>query len=294
MWTPPMTDKFVAIDFETANADLASICQIGVVTYAGGVVIDEWSSLVNPEDYFDGYNTAIHGIDERTVANAPTFPQVFESFRGRIDGEIVVNHTAFDRTAINQTYKKYKLSPIACTWLNSASVVRRTWSNFAQKGYALKNVCKTLGIEFNHHDALEDARAAGKVLVRAIEETGLSLDEWLARVHRPIDIRAGSVARVGNPDGPLAGEVMVFTGALSISRREAADLAAKVGCEVALTVKKTTTLLVVGDQDLGKLAGREKSSKHRKVEEMIAKGCPIRILKETDFLQLVELETDTN
>ena len=33
-----MGDRFVAIDFETANADLASICQIGAVTFEGGVV----------------------------------------------------------------------------------------------------------------------------------------------------------------------------------------------------------------------------------------------------------------
>ena len=93
----------------------------------------------------------------------------------------------------------------------------------------------------------------------------------------------------GNPEGQLYGEVIVFTGALSITRREASQLAADAGCEVGASVKKTTTLLVVGDQDIQRLAGHKKSSKHRKAEQLIAEGQRIRILGESDFLRLVEL-----
>ena len=81
----------------------------------------------------------------------------------------------------------------------------------------------------------------------------------------------------------LAGDVVVFTGALSITRIEAADLAAQAGCTVATTVSKATTVLVVGDQDVSRLGGHDKSSKHRKAEELIANGQPIRILGESDF-----------
>lgn len=72
-------------------------------------------------------------------------------------------------------------------------------------------------------------------------------------------------------------------------RHEAAELASRAGCETADGVTKHTTLLVVGDQDIRMLNGHEKSSKHRKAEELIAKGKPIRILTETDFLSLVAL-----
>jgi DNA polymerase-3 subunit epsilon len=47
--------------------------------------------------------------------------------------------------------------------------------------------------------------------------------------------------------------------------------------------------LVVGDQDVTRLAGHSKSSKHRKAEELIAKGVPIRILRESDFQELGRL-----
>lgn len=152
------------------------------------------------------------------------------------------------------------------------------------------NVCNELGIEFVAHDAVEDARAAGEVLLRAIKATGIGLDAWLARVRQPIDPSLREpIAFKGNPDGVLAGEVIAFTGALAMPRREAAALAAKAGCDVVPGVKKTTTLLVVGDQDIQKLAGHEKSSKHRKAEEMIAKGYSIRILRESDFLRLIDI-----
>ena len=297
-YSPPMTDSFVAIDVETANPDLASICQVGVVTFEQGEIVEQWKSLVNPEDYFDGMNVYIHGIDEDMVVDAPGFPDVFATLSSHLSGQVVVSHTAFDRTSLSRVTEKYNLPGIHCTWLDSARVVRRAWPEFAWSGYGLKNVTKTLGIDFKHHDALEDARAAGEVFVRAMRETGLNIVDWLTRVNRPIDLSTGgataeSIKRTGNPDGPLAGEVMVFTGALSLPRKSAADMAAQAGCDVVPTVKKTTTLLVVGDQDIRKLAGHEKSIKHRKAEELISNGQPIRILTESDFIRLVELDRAT-
>lgn len=48
-----MQGRFVSIDFETANAELASICQVGIATFEDGKIIDSWESLINPLDYFD-------------------------------------------------------------------------------------------------------------------------------------------------------------------------------------------------------------------------------------------------
>ena len=82
--------------------------------------------------------------------------------------------------------------------------------------------------------ALEDAKASGHVLLAAIDKTGLDISAWLKRVKQPINPSNSScgsaVNRDGNPEGELSGEVMVFTGALEIPRREAADLAAGIGC----------------------------------------------------------------
>jgi len=285
--------EFVAIDVETANADMASICQIGIAKFRDDKLIDEWSTLINPEDYFDFINVDIHGITEEDVVDAPTFSEVIADLSGFLSGAICVSHTHFDRVSIRQALGKYSLNPIEAIWLDSARVARRTWEECARRGYGLANVCEIIGYKFKHHDALEDAKAAAHILLAAVEKTGLDIGAWLKRVNQPIDpansSRGSAINRDGNLEGELYGEVLVFTGALEVPRREVADLAASIGCTVANGVTKDTTILVVGDQDVKKLAGHDKSSKHRKAESLIKKGQPLRIIRESDFKELVNL-----
>jgi len=227
--------RFAAIDIETANADCSSICQVGVVCFCDGSVAKTWQQLVNPEDDFDPGNVSIHGITKEAVSHAPAFPEVFGELQALLTGQIVVCHTAFDRVSLTRASAKYRLPTVDCTWLDSAKVVRRNWPAHAYRGYSLANIAQKLGIVFRHHEAQEDARAAGEVVLRAIAESGRSLDDWLVRVRQPVSLEAqhrttvekARIARDGNPEGPLAGEVVVFTGALSIPRREAEEAAAK-------------------------------------------------------------------
>jgi DNA polymerase-3 subunit epsilon len=289
----------VAVDIETANPSMASICQVGVAGFSDGAVSFEWVSYVDPQDCFAPMNVAVHGIDAPVVAGAPLFPAIANQLLQMIGGTVVACHTPFDRVALHQAFTKHALELPALTWLDTARVARRAWAECAHRGYGLATVCSMIGYDFQHHDALEDAKAAGEVLLAACKATGLSVDDWLVRVEQSISgeprkrsggWRKESYAQEGNPDGPLVGEIIVFTGSLHIPRREAAEKAAGIGCEVADVVTKKTTLLVVGDQDATRLSGHEKSSKHRKAENLIEKGHAIRILRESDFLQLVELE----
>lgn len=284
--------NFVALDVETANADMASICQIGIAKFVEGQLTEEWSTLINPEDYFDYINIDIHGITAESVKDSPTFPEIFNTLDRLFKSKICVSHTHFDRVSIGRAFEKYNLEVIETVWLDSARVARRTWEECAWSGYGLANICEKIGYSFKHHDALEDAKASGQVLLAAINKTGLDIEAWLKRVKQPIDPSNSScgsaVSRDGNPEGELYGEILVFTGALEIPRREAADLAASIGCTVAPGVTKKTSMLVVGDQDISKLAGKAKSSKHLKAEQLISKGQIIRIIKESDFKELVK------
>lgn len=283
--------EFVAVDVETANADMSTICQIGAVRYHDGELVDEWKTYVNPEDYFDGINVSIHGITEDTVKSAPVLPDISPKIGSLLNGRVTICHTHFDRVAIHQAFHKYKLAPIECNWLDSARIARRAWEQFARNGYGLSNVCEFLGYTFKPHDALEDAKAAAYIVNAAMKQSGLDLDGWMRRIKQPIGASGSgsAIRRNGDPQGPLCGEVLVFTGALQMPRREAADIAASIGCQVDAGVTKHTTLLIVGDQDIKKLAGHQKSAKHRKAENLIAQGQSIRILRETDFKQLVAL-----
>lgn len=288
---------FVAVDVETANADLASISQIGIVSFCNGELAESWGSLVNPEDEFNAINVSIHGIDERRVRDSPRWPDIWPAVASRIHGRIVVSHTPFDRHAVEQACNRSNWTLCECDWLDSARVVRMAWPEFSMSGYGLSNLATHFGIKYRPHDAIEDARCAGLLIIRAVAETGVTPERWLTRMSQPIShepshahadryIFPPPAKRDGNPDGVLFGEILVFTGSLSISRSAAADVAAAAGCRVDDGVTKHTTMLVVGDQDLRLLNGHDKSSKHIKAEMLIKKGQPIRILGETDFMRI--------
>ena len=281
-----MSAAFVAVDVETANADLASICQIGAVVFEAGRPTATWGSLVNPHDEFSPINVSIHGITEESVASAPSFQEISGALWSHVSDRLVVSHTWFDRIALQRASERCGVSFPSCRWLDSAKVVRRTWVQYARSGYGLANITADLGIVYRAHDASEDARAAGEVVLRAHAQSAIAFGDWLLQIAARLP---SNIAREGNPDGPLYGEVIVFTGALAMPRREASVIAADAGCTVATGVNKETTLLVVGDQDIRKLSGNEKSSKHRKAEALITSGHPVRILTESDFQRLVSL-----
>ena len=167
--------RFTAIDVETANPDMGSICQVGLATFADGQLTGTWATLVDPEDYFDEVNISIHGIEPKMVRGKPKIPQVADRIRAELEGTISVCHTHFDRIAVARAFSRYKLAPVSTSWLDSARVVRRTWSDLAWSGYGLGNVCCKIGYDFQHHDALEDAKAAGHVLLAALKESQQNL-----------------------------------------------------------------------------------------------------------------------
>ena len=284
--------KFLALDVETANADYSSICQIGIAEFENGIVIDKWSSLINPESYFDPFNISIHGIKESDVRNSPTFDKIYQELKNRLEGQITVHHMPFDRVALNRVCEEYQLPAINTKWLDSAKITRRTWEQFAYKGYGLKNIADFLGINFEHHDALQDAIAAGLVVANACLIKEISIEDWFIRIGKPISQNtsssdySASIKQDGNQEGSLYGENLVFTGTLSLARKEATEIAAKIGCNILNSVTQKTTILVVGTQDSTKLAGYDKSSKHRKAEGLIEKGKQIKILSEKDFIKM--------
>ena len=119
--------RFVAVDVETANADMASICAIGAATFQGGKLRGEFYELVDLEDDFDLLNVSIHGISERMVAGKPTFAALFGTLCGLLQDAIVVTHTHFDRVALHQAAQRCGIEAPVCRWLDTAKLARRVW-----------------------------------------------------------------------------------------------------------------------------------------------------------------------
>ncbi len=286
--------QFAAVDVETANPDYTSVCQVGVALFGRDGLERTWSTLVDPEDYFDSMNVSIHGITPEMVAGQPRIVEVFPALRDLLEGGIVAHHMPFDRTALRRVTERHSLAPLRAKWVDTASVVRRTWLDRSRVGYGLKDVADSLGIGFSHHDALEDAIACGRVFMAAVSASGTSVEDWVLKAQQPIGGRtySESVEREGAAEGPLSGESLVFTGSLQVPRREAADLAASAGAQVSNSVTRRTTLLVVGVQNIRKVGEDGKSTKHKKAEALIRDGHPITIMSEEDFIALVSYVPD--
>lgn len=72
-----------------------------------------------------------------------------------------------------------------------------------------------------------------------------------------------------------------------MDRSEAEHAAQRFGANIGKSVTRKTDILVVGIQDLVKTKGYEKSSKHRKAEELISEGRDILIIDESEFMRLI-------
>ncbi|MDB5578784.1 MAG: polymerase-3 subunit epsilon [Bradyrhizobium sp.] len=292
---------FIALDVETANADFASICSIGLVHFRGGAVFKSLTIMVDPEDDFDPINISIHGIRPEDVVGKPTMARIFPVIGAALQDAAIVHHSPFDRTALARAAAKYGTGGLPCFWLDNLQVARRTWDRFRDEGgYGLANLAQAFGFQFKHHDAAEDARVAGLLMLRAIADGGVTLQQWVddfgyastssavpTRIRK--QIYPSKVARKGDGDGPLLGETVAFTGKLQFSREAASVAASIAGANVDDGVNKRTTILVVGDQDLRLTKGQTKSAKHRRAEELIGQGCPITIVGESDFMLMVAI-----
>lgn len=268
--TPDPADDapdFVVIDVETACSRVSSICQVGIVGFKAGREIFEYETLLDPRDEFNVFNTRIHGIAEHHVVGKPTFSDVHAIVHGHLSGRTTVAHSYFDKGALAAACRVHDRAMIETTWLDSVRVAKRAWPDL--ENHRLGVLARYLGIEHKHHDALSDARAAGWVIVKAIDHTGLSLADWLA----PPRI-AGPAPRAAD-DGPLKGERVAILGEPRDGKL--AHLAAGLGARVMTGVGSSTTMLVVAGREPFGRAVRS-SAAFLKAEELRRDGAPLRIV----------------
>ncbi|MBU3076763.1 exonuclease domain-containing protein [Sphingomonas quercus] len=264
---------FVVIDVETACARISSICQIGIVGFRDGVVAFEYETLVDPCDEFSAFNMRIHGISCDHVLGKPTFADIHAAVDGHLAGRITVAHSFFDKGALAAACRVHDRAAIDTTWLDSVRVARRAWPDLPS--HRLNALSRFLGVRHKHHDALSDARAAGMVVVRAIDHTGIDLKGWLA----PPPSRSGASPRPAAA-GPLKGQRIAILGAPR--HGELARFLADAGGRVVASVGTTTTMLVISnDQPFGRFV--HASPAYRRAEALRREGMAIEIIAEDDL-----------
>lgn len=302
---------FVALDVETANSHRGSICSFGLAVVEAGQVVRTEHWLTRPPEeigWFDGFNMSLHGITPGDVAGQPGYARRLQQVLDVVgDRPVVAHNAAFDVGAVRDGCTADGLDWPTLTYGCSLVMARRA---LRLVSYRLPLVCDSLGIPLGHHHrADDDAVAAARiVLALAGREGAATLDdlaaalqvrlgrvqgqEWFGCV-RPWGVVAGGCGAPpeanpdADPDHPLYGQVMVFTGALSVRREDAWVAVAQVGAVVAKGVTRNTNLLVVGDGFTGNRVEDFHTGKAAKAAAWNAKGQHIEVLTEGDLLDLL-------
>ena len=161
--------NFTAIDFETANYDRTSACQIGIVVVRGSEIIKTYSSYIKPSpNYFIPFFTELHNIDAKKVGNAPLFGELWsEIYEYFTDSDILVAHNAiFDMNVLMACCEKYGINCALPASFCTCQAARRNLPHLVN--HKLSTVCTHYGIELNHHEALSDARAAALIALKLL------------------------------------------------------------------------------------------------------------------------------
>ncbi|PYG33049.1 DNA polymerase-3 subunit epsilon [Pelagimonas varians] len=170
--------RFIALDVETASGSSASICQIGLACVDHSNSIHSYTTYVNPETAFAPFNVQLHGIGPETVAQAPSFPEVWSALLPFLTPYHLVQHSNFDKNAIGAACKAYRLPSPDLSWSDSVKIARQAWPEFkGNGGHGLGHLKTALNLSFKHHDAGEDARASAQVVMLAEERLRQSFEQ---------------------------------------------------------------------------------------------------------------------
>ena len=180
---PPKNDlEWVAFDIETTgfkNSD--RIVEIGFVVFKDDQILEEWSTLINPQRDIGATN--IHGITASMVSTAPLFEDVINDIFRIINNRILTSHNfSFDSRLLAQEFKRANtmgsLGKGFCTMIASRRILSGT-------GASLSETCEALGIAIqDSHSALGDAR-----MVMQIAPTLLDDEQFVSPVEVDYDVK---------------------------------------------------------------------------------------------------------
>ena len=175
---------YTIIDVETSGPN-NKITEISILKHDGERVIDEFTSLVNPEVLIPTFITSLTGIDDYMVAKAPTFKEIAEDIIGITkDSTFVAHNVNFDYNVIRNEFRSIGIDfnrRKLCTIRLSRKIIP------GHKSYSLGKLCKALNIEiFDRHRAKGDAEATVILfeLLLAQENAKIVFDEFLKKTSK--------------------------------------------------------------------------------------------------------------
>lgn len=179
-----MALNFVAVDFEIAASKWDTVCSVALVRISNGIIVDEFSTLIDPECEFGPIQMRVHGITPLMVAGAPVFPEVAQQVLDFIGEDVLVAHNVpFDGGVLYRVFDKYSLSLPEIRTFCSLACANIYLPHM--KCHKLPTICREYGVKLvNHHDAAADARACAQIMIEMAAAMEVdSLEEIAAQLH---------------------------------------------------------------------------------------------------------------
>ena len=163
-WAQNLTRRqYYVLDTETTGLSAGDeIVQIGIVAGDGATVLNQ---LIKPTIPIPSDASAIHGIYDRDVADAPSFKQIYIQLSTQLAGQVVVAYNMdFDWRMLQQTTSRYRLPDLRmgkrdCAMKQYArfkGVRKNNGRNYIR--HKLGNAVRQEGLQVaKAHDALDDA-----------------------------------------------------------------------------------------------------------------------------------------
>jgi DNA polymerase-3 subunit epsilon len=166
--------NWAVIDFETANANRASACALGLVVVQEALVVKRRSWLIRPpKGCFDLNNVKIHGITADHVAEKPTFAELWDEVHSEIrDMPLAAHNASFDISVLRHTLGNYKLQCPELDYYCTRAISHALWP--ALPSYGLELVSHYLGVPFTHHAVEDDTMACAAIVLRGCSEVGVA------------------------------------------------------------------------------------------------------------------------
>lgn len=165
-----LDSDFVVFDIETTgfSAVKDKIIEIGAVKVSGGVIVDKFSTFVNPQVPIPFEIEKLTSINDEMVMDAPVIEDALPQFLQFCEGCILVAHNAaFDTGFIHEKCRQQGLE-YDFTAVDTMVLARILLENL--KNYKLDTVVEAVGCTLeNHHRAVDDAGATADVFVKFIE-----------------------------------------------------------------------------------------------------------------------------